>query len=69
MMALWAQRRCGFDGAVGSGHRGLGEDDSAADPGRIPVIGVVGSGMAHGALHHGLGEDDIVADSGTASWA
>jgi hypothetical protein len=66
---LWAQGRCGFDGVAGSGRRGLREDDGAADPGMVWVIGIAGSGTARGAQRHGLGKDNVVAGSRTASRA
>jgi hypothetical protein len=69
MAALRAQGRCGFDGVVSSGRRGLEEDDSAVGPRTAWVNGVTGSGTAWGAQHHGLGEGDVVAGSGMTSWA
>jgi hypothetical protein len=52
---LWAQGRCGFDGVMGCGHHGLGEDDGAADP----------AGVGAGHRRRGLGS---IAGC-TASWA
>jgi hypothetical protein len=66
---LQAQGRRGFDGIMGSGCRGLMEDDSVADPRMARVVGIVGSRMARGAQRRGLGEDDVVAVLGTVSRA
>jgi hypothetical protein len=66
MTVLRPQGQCGFDGVAGSRHRGLREDDDAAGPGTMWIIGIVGLGMAWGAQHRRLSEDDIVAGLGIA---
>jgi hypothetical protein len=66
---LRAQEWRRFDGVVGSGHHGPGEDDGIADPGRVWVVGYVGSGIEQGAQRCSLREDDVVAGSGIALWA
>jgi hypothetical protein len=64
---LQAQGRRRFDGIAGSGHRRLVEDNDAAGPGTVWVIGVARSGMACGAHRHRLGENKVVAGLGTAT--
>jgi hypothetical protein len=63
-----AEGRREFDGFMGTGHRGLGEDDDVVDPGTARVISVTDSGTERGSQCCGLGEDDVVASLGTVSW-
>jgi hypothetical protein len=65
MTALRAQGRRGFDGVTSSGCRGLEKDDGTTNPGRARVIGVAGSGMAHGTQHCGLGDEACIVDGTT----